>query len=204
VGGETGGAERELICPAPWITLSPAEAAGMGNGAFDYDALVRPLESRMMRAIWRIVRHNEAADDALQDALAVIWRKRDAVAVHPNPQALILRIAVGAAYDAVRKSRRRLRHEISGLPDERADDSVPPVTRGAEDRSLRAAVLDAIGRLPKRQATAALLRIVEDRTFEEIARAMDCTETTARVHVMRARKALASLLARYLEKVQGS
>jgi RNA polymerase sigma factor (sigma-70 family) len=174
----------------------------MGNREFDYDALVKPLEPRMMRAIWRIVREREAAEDALQDALAVVWKKRDAVAAHPNPRALILRISIHAAYDAIRKSRRRLLHEITGVPGERADESAAPVTKDAEDRSLRVAILDAIGRLPKRQATAALLRFVEEQSFEEIAVAMDCAETTARVHVMRAKKALAGRLGRYAAKEQ--
>ncbi len=178
-------------------TRRPVEAAALENREFDYDVLVKPMESRMMRSIWRIVRQKEAAEDALQDALAVIWKKRDTVARHPNPQALILRIAVAAAYDAVRKSRRRLRHELPGLPDQPADESTPPVTKDREDRSLRVEILAAIGRLPKRQATAVLLHIVEERSYEEIARGMGCSETTVRVHVMRARAALARRLARH-------
>jgi RNA polymerase sigma-70 factor, ECF subfamily len=153
------------------------------------------MESRMMRSIWRIIRQKEAAEDALQDALALIWKKRDAVARHPNPQALILKISIAAAYDAVRKNRRRLRHEISGLAGEPADDSAVPAVKESEDRRLRAAVLAAIGCLPRRQATAVLLRIVEEQSYEEIARAMDCSETTVRVHVNRARTALARRLA---------
>src|SRR5512135_95697 len=100
----------------------PGGAAGVAMPEFDYDVLVRPLEVRMMRTIWRIVREREAAEDALQDALTTIWRKRDAVARHPKPEALILRIAVAAAIDAVRKRRRRLRHEATGLRDDRAGD----------------------------------------------------------------------------------
>jgi RNA polymerase sigma-70 factor (ECF subfamily) len=173
----------------------PIATAMMENREFDYDALVRPLESRMMRSIWRIVRQKEAAEDALQDALAVIWKKRDAVARHPNPRALILKISIAAAYDAVRKNRRRLREEIPGLPGEPADGSAAPAGREAEDRGLRAAILSAIGRLPKRQATAVLLHIVEEQPYEEIARAMDCSETTVRVHVLRGRGALARRLA---------
>ncbi|MDD8011809.1 MAG: hypothetical protein PHX73_11995, partial [Acidobacteriota bacterium] len=61
----------------------------MGNPAFDYDSLIKPLEPRMMRTIWRILREKQAAEDALQDALAVIWKKRGTVARHPNPPALI-------------------------------------------------------------------------------------------------------------------
>jgi RNA polymerase sigma-70 factor (ECF subfamily) len=194
--------DRSLAVTAE--TRRPVEARAMENREFDYDRLVRPMEPRMMRSIWRIVRQREAAEDALQDALAVIWRKRDTVARHPNSQALILRITVAAAYDAVRKSRRRLRHEIPGLPDQAADDSAVPVTKGTEDRSLRTAILEAIGRLPKRQATAVLLHIVEEQSYEEIARAMDRSETTVRVHVMRARGALARRLAHlHPDLVQG-
>jgi RNA polymerase sigma-70 factor (ECF subfamily) len=181
-----------------WIapnSIAGDREAAMENREFDYDSLVGPMETRMMRSIWRIVREREAAEDALQDALAVIWKKRAAVARHPNPQALILRISIAAAYDAARKNRRRLRHEISGLPREPADESAAPASQDSEDRSLRAAVLAAIGCLPKRQATAVLLHIIEEQSYEEIARAMECSETTVRVHVMRARAALARRLA---------
>ena len=171
--------------------------ADMGEPEFDYDVLIKPLEPRMMRSIWRIVRERPAAEDALQDALAIIWKKRAVVARHPNPQALILRIAVTAALDALRKSRRRLQHEIPGLQEGRGDDSsaAASVSKGTEDRDLRAAILQAIGRLPKRQAAAMLLRVVEEQSYEEIARAMDCSEATVRIHVMRGKSALARRLA---------
>ena len=187
--------EPGLICRPPWITLGPIKAAAMECPEFDYDLLVRPLESRMMRAVWRIVRQKEAAEDAFQDALAVIWKKRDAVARHPNPQALILKMTVAAACDACRRRRRRLAHEIPGLAEDRSADAAPPVTKAAEDRLLRAEMLEAIARLPERQATAVLLRVVEERPYEEIAAAMGCTEATVRVHVLRAKAALARRLA---------
>ncbi len=162
---------------------------------FDYDVFVRPLEGRMMRAIWRIVREREAAEDALQDALTIIWKKRDAVARHPKPEALILRISVNAAIDAVRKRRRRLRHEATGLPDDRAGDTAAPLAEEAEGRELLSSVLGAIGCLSRRQATAVLLRVIEEQSYEDIARAMGCSESTARVNVMRGRARLARLLA---------
>ena len=182
--------------PAVLDYIVPERAAALDNREFDYDLLVRPMEGRMMRSIWRIVRHREAAEDALQDALAIVWKKREAVARHPKPEALILRIAVSAAIDAVRKNRRRLRHETPGLADGRAGDSAPPLEREVEGRDLQAAVLDAVGRLPRRQATAVLLHIVEEQSYEEAARAMGCSESTVRVNVMRGRAGLARLLAR--------
>jgi RNA polymerase sigma factor (sigma-70 family) len=159
-----------------------------------YDDLIRPLEPVMMRSIWRIVRDREAAEDALQEALIVVWRKRRAVARHPQPRALILKISIDAAHDALRRSRRRLRHEVGNPPIDVADPSGRGVERSWEDRRLQAAVLEAVSRLPRRQATAAMLRLVEERPYPEIAAAMGCSEATVRIHVMRARAALAARL----------
>ncbi len=175
-------------------------AAVPEDRAFDYDLLVRPMEGRMMRTIWRIVRHREAAEDALQDALTVVWKKRENVARHPKPEALILRIAVAAAIDAVRKDRRRLRHEVPSLTDDRAGDTAPTTTQEFEARELRAAVLEAVGRLPRRQATAVLLHVVEQQPYADVARAMGCSEATVRVNVMRGRTRLARRLS---ERIAG-
>lgn len=175
-------------------------AAVPEDRAFDYDLLVRPLEGRMMRTIWRIVRHREAAEDALQDALTVIWKKRETVARHPKPEALILRIAVAAAIDAVRKDRRRLRHEVPSLTDDRAGDTAPTTSQEFEARDLRAAVLEAVGHLPRRQATAVLLHVVEQQPYADVARAMGCSEATVRVNVMRGRARLARRLS---ERIAG-
>lgn len=71
-----------------------------------YDQLIAPMESRMMRTIWRVVRQSEIAEDTLQDALTIIWRKRDRVRRHPNPQALILKICLNCAHDSLRKRER--------------------------------------------------------------------------------------------------
>jgi len=182
--------------PAVLDYIVPQRADAVTDRDFDYDLLVRPMEGRMMRSIWRIVRHREAAEDALQDALAVVWRKRDAVARHPKPEALILRIAISAAIDAVRRDRRRLRHESPGLPDDRMGDPAPSTGQEAEARDLRAAVLEAIGQLPRRMATAVLLHVVEEQPYAEVARTMGCSEATVRVNVMRGRDRLARRLDR--------
>jgi len=181
--------------PAALDYIVPQRATSVDIREFDYDVLVRPMEGRMMRSIWRIVRQRESAEDALQDALAVIWRKRHEVARHPKPEALILRIAVTSAYDVLRKAWRRRRHEVSGLPEGEAEDAAPPAEKDIEDRDLRGAILRAIGRLPRRQAEAVLLHVVEEQSYEDIARAMGCSESTARVHVARGRAVLARQLA---------
>jgi DNA-directed RNA polymerase specialized sigma24 family protein len=54
-----------------------------------YDELIAPLETMMMRSIWRVVRNADLSEDCLQDALAVIWKKRLQIRLHPNPRALM-------------------------------------------------------------------------------------------------------------------
>jgi len=100
------------------------------------------------------------------------------------------------AIDAVRRRRRRGRHETPARPDDRARDPAPPFTEEVEARDLRASLLEAIGRLPRRQATAVLLHVVEEQSYADIARAMGCSEATVRVNVMRGRARLARQMAR--------
>jgi len=49
--------------------------------------------------------------------------------------------------------------------------------------------------LPRRQAQAIALFYLEDRPVSEIAGMLDCSESTARVHLTRGRRALAERLA---------
>ena len=41
----------------------------------NYEKLIRPIEDQMLRSVWGITQNAEDAEEAFQDALAVIWRK---------------------------------------------------------------------------------------------------------------------------------
>ncbi len=159
-----------------------------------YEELIAPLESRMMRSIWRVVRQPDLAEDALQDALAIVWRKRALIRRHPNPRALILKICLNAACDMLRKRKRRLPYDASLISLGSSD--VPDVADrdGLERKLLEEEVLNAIGRLPKKQAAAVLMRIVQDQPYEEIAAALGCSEVTARIQVSKGRNRLSRWL----------
>jgi len=155
-----------------------------------YEELIAPMESRMMRSIWRVVRSSELAEDTLQDALTVIWKKFRKVRRHPNPQALILKICLNAAYDSLRKRKRSLRHEeisiLSNTPGPSEEGAMGTlVAKEMEDE-----VLQAIGRLPRKQALAVLMRIMQEESFDVIASTLGCSEVTARIHVSKGRARL--------------
>lgn len=159
-----------------------------------YEQLIAPIEARMMRSIWRIVRHPEAAEDTLQDALTIIWKKLDRICRHPNPHAFILKICVNTAYDTLRKSRRirqrEERAEIQDLPSE----STGIGSERLEQKNLEAEIMDAIRRLPKKQALAVLMRIVQEQPYDSIAQVLDCSEVTVRIQVSKGRLKLSQWL----------
>jgi len=154
----------------------------------EFERLVLPHRSRMMRAIWRVLHDPDLAEEALQESLAILWRKLPAVNRHPNPAALILRIAVQSACDQLRALRRRRGRFVP------LDEAGGSAAAASEDlvvtNERREMVLNAISRLGRRQATAFMLRAVQGESYEAIAASLGCSEATARVHVMRAREKL--------------
>jgi RNA polymerase sigma-70 factor (ECF subfamily) len=174
--------------------LSAAGTDGASRDDAFYDAYLAPLEMRLVRTAWRITRDPDRARDAVQDAMARAWAQRARIRAHPNPAALVQRIAIHAAIDALRRERRRQRAEESawtaaGCP---APDAGPAAS--AERSEIRERVLEAIARLPGKQAAAVTLRVLEEQPYGTIAAALGCAEATARVHVLRARERLARVL----------
>jgi RNA polymerase sigma-70 factor (ECF subfamily) len=55
-------------------------------------------------------------------------------------------------------------------------------------------LMAAIKQLPPAQRAAVVLHYVEDYSMTEVARIMDCSASTARVHLHRARTKLATIL----------
>ena len=68
-------------------------------------------------------------------------------------------------------------------------------TAALEARALREQVLGAIKRLPAKQATAVVMRVLDEHPYRAIAEVLECAEVTARIHVMRGRARLRRLLA---------
>ncbi len=160
-----------------------------------YDALIRPVQEQMLRSIWRITRVAEDAEDALQESLTVIWKRRARIGRHPRPRALMLRICVNCACDVLRTRLRRRAREKTLVDPDALHTKQGPVGERFEREEVREAISHALVRLPRRQATAVVMRYLLELSYEEIGHTLGCSETTARVHVNRAGKKLSRLLA---------
>lgn len=154
--------------------------------AEDYDRFIAPIEDRIIRCIWRIVRDQHDAQDALQNVLARIWKCRGKVFGHANPTALILRMCTNSAYDVLRQ---RLRTAPAArIPDVPGREGQPLDAMVQQEQKLQ--ILHAISQLSRKQAAAVLMRLVEQMPYSEIAAALECSEVTARVHVQKGREQL--------------
>ncbi len=179
----TGLLEREEALKSRWGSVVTDDRA-------IYDELIAPMEATMMRSIWRVVRNAELAEDCLQDALAVIWKKRFQIRLHSNPPALILKICLNTAYDSLRKLERlRRQTDLSQL------DNAPAPPEHNADRHLKSKEIEeqvqhAIRKLPRKRALAVMMRLIQEESFEAIARALDCSEVTVRIHISRGRAQL--------------
>ncbi len=171
-------------------TLGSREGSLVTDDRTIYEELIAPMESTMMRSIWRVVRNTDLAEDSLQDALAVIWKKRSQICRHPNPPALILKICLDAAYSSLRKTGRlRRQTDLSQL-----DDAPAHFHRDADrvlrEKELEEQVQQAIRRLPRKRALAVMMRLIHEQSFEVIAQALNCSEITVRIHISKGRAQL--------------
>ncbi|MDR3754875.1 MAG: RNA polymerase sigma factor [Terracidiphilus sp.] len=166
----------------------------MNDQQSEYERLIAPIEGRMIRAVWRIVQEPNDADDALQEALLIVWKRWSQIRVHPNPHALVLRICIQSGYDMLRRKKRRLKwQDADAIPEAIPDTAASPIQR-VSDHELGEQALQAIVRLSKHQAQAILMHAVEEIPYSDIALAMNCREATVRKHVARARTRLRTLL----------
>jgi RNA polymerase sigma-70 factor (ECF subfamily) len=99
-------------------------------------------------------------------------------------------VAIRRARDWKRKIVRQRSHEPDREEIAREMEAAAPHGPDDASRRLRGVLDAALATLPERQRAAFLLREVEDLSFKEVADALGVNETTARVHHLRARRAL--------------
>jgi RNA polymerase sigma factor (sigma-70 family) len=133
------------------------------------------------RVVHGILRDRGRAEEIAQDAFLQLLLNWNKVSRYERPDAWVRRVAIRLAMRSLRRDR------MLGL----LHLSLP---RTVEEAPRDLDVHDAIGRLPGSQRAVIVLYYLEERPTAEIAHILGCSEATARVHLHRARRRLASLL----------
>lgn len=125
-----------------------------------------------------------AAEDIAQDAFLKAHDKWDEISEYDKPGAWVRRVTINLAMNtrkrvvAEAKARMRLGPEVTLGPPPEPDD----------------VVWKAVSKLPKKQRAAISLFYLDDLSTREISEALGCAESTARVHLHKARTTLATSL----------
>jgi RNA polymerase sigma-70 factor (ECF subfamily) len=169
-------------------------------GAFE--ELVRLYGPRMLAVARRMLRVEEDARDAVQEAFVSAFKALDSFRGKARLSTWLHRIVVNAALMRLRRQRRKPEESIDGLlprfVENGAWESEPAhwVTPFdlAEQRETRVVVRECIARLPKSYRTVLVLRDIEELDTDEAAAALGVSVSAVKTRLHRARQALRTLL----------
>lgn len=173
-------------------------ALGGDEGA--YGRLVAKYEVPLRRHIGRLVRNPTDVDDLVQEALAKAFGSLASYAPAYAFSTWLYRIATNHAIDHLR--RRKLPTFSIDKPVATRDGEVQvelPDSTYRPDRHLvedqrNALIREAIAALPPKYHRVIVMRHEEERSYEEIAEALDLPLGTVKAHIFRARALLNKFL----------
>jgi len=148
----------------------------------EFTAFFRAEYPALVRTLYLVVRDREQARDIAQDAFVQLFARWRRISHYDRPEAWVRRVGIRMAVRAAARERVRPRLERE------LDFATFP-------RPIDLDVLRAVRQLPPSQRAAVSLFYLEDRPVTEVAEILSCSEVTAKVHLHRARKRLAELLA---------
>ena len=152
------------------------------SGDSTFEGVFREEYPSVRRTVALILGDVEAADEVTQEAFTQLHLKWRRVSGYDRPGAWVRRVAIRLAL------RRRQRLDRG----RQLEQLVAPIP-GAEEL-VDPDVARAVRALPPRQRAAIVLHYYADLEVKDVAAALGCAEATARVHLHRARTALAHAL----------
>jgi len=160
-----------------------------------FDGLFRRWAGPLLRYLERLVRDAAAAEEILQETFLRVHRARERYAAEARFSTWLYRIATNLAFNELRRPRRRREHaplDAPGAPE--PVDGGPGADERADARRLHQRVSRELESLPDRQRAALWLVAVEGRSYAEVARFLDTSESSVKSLVHRARAALVGAL----------
>ncbi|HEX7045483.1 MAG TPA: RNA polymerase sigma factor [Burkholderiales bacterium] len=167
-----------------------------------YEPLMRRYNRRLYRVARSILRDDDAAQDAIQEAYVRAFTQLESYRTPGNFGAWLTRIAVNEALMRQRKDRRYT--ALEGADD--TDEAATPLLSAAgtpeelaAGGELRRLIEAAVDRLPDGFRTVFMLRAIEQLSVEETAASLDIPVATVKTRFHRARALMQRALRRHIE-----
>ncbi len=149
----------------------------------DFSEYVRAKRPALMRFATVLTGQPWLADDLVSDVLGRAFERWDGIAEMSHPHAYIRKMIVNEHLSWGRRLQR------SG-PSPDLESRTTPVSDGVADHAEREAMITLLGRLPRRQRAAVVLRYYAGLSDAEVASALGCRESTVRSQISRALRSL--------------
>lgn len=184
-------------------------AALRGGDDRAYERLVNEHGGRMLAVARRMLRNDEEARDALQEAFLLAFRGLPRFEGQSRLSTWLHRIVVNASLMKLRSRRAHPEESIEPLLPTFLEDGHSSVSYGdwpeSADRLLERAevrerVRASIDRLPVTYRTVLLLRDIEELDTGEVAEALGISANAVKIRLHRARQALRELLDPHLRQ----
>ena len=178
--------------------------------ALAFDELVRRYTNVVYRILYKILRHDQDTEDALQDTFVSAYRALPRFRQDARFSTWIYRIATNAA---LMKARARRTNLVS--LDQPSDENVAATIRDLPDWSAtpdeeiltgetREVMEEAISALPTEQRAAFVLHDIQNLSSRETAEAMGITVSAVNSRLHRARIFLRDRIGQYLRSTRDS
>ncbi|HEV3145719.1 MAG TPA: sigma-70 family RNA polymerase sigma factor [Gemmataceae bacterium] len=179
-----------------------------GDGAA-FEGCVRAFSGKLWRVARRMLRNDEDAADALQDAFLSAFKRIKDFRGESQLGTWLHRIVVNAALGRLRRQQRHPETSIEKLLPhfcEGEHQIDPPVTwssiteTGIQQRETCELVQSCINQLPETYRIVLLLRDIEGLDTDETAQALETSTAVVKTRLHRARQALRTLLDPHFRK----
>ncbi|HEX7998497.1 MAG TPA: sigma-70 family RNA polymerase sigma factor [Pyrinomonadaceae bacterium] len=198
--------QRAVVADEPPTDHALLEATRTGNEEA-FAELVARYRNQITSYIYRMTNDYDGAVDLAQETFVRVYQAAERYHSSYAFSTYIYRIATNLAISELRKRKRRKLISLTGFfgATEGAEEREfnPPDVRPLQDAELvdaerRNAVARAITTLPEKYRAPLVLRDVEGKSYEEIARILETSEGTIKSRISRARGFLRDKLKIYL------
>jgi RNA polymerase sigma-70 factor (ECF subfamily) len=159
-----------------------------------FAGLLSRYRKPVVNFIYRMVQNQGIAEELAQEVFLRVYRARTNYEPRAKFTTWLFCIATNIALNSIRDGKRSINTRTLDDPGSYATLTLksedPTVEEEMVARSLEWEVRQAIGALPERQKTAVILHKYEELNYQQIAAALDCSESAVKSLLFRAYESL--------------
>lgn len=171
-----------------------------------FDSLIDKYKEKAFALAFNMIGNYEDAKDILQEAFVRAYVNIKSFRENSSFYTWFYKILVNLCRDFLRKKSAQRKVFVEPLKtqdDEEAEaieatDSSPDPSEAALDKEIQAMAEEAINLLSEKQRTVFILKHIQGMKIYEIAKVLNCNESTVKVHLFRAVRNLQKSLLPYL------